>query len=283
MQKALLFIKEELKTIYSEPEIRSLGYLILQHVCKKDMHTLLCGKDNHLSSKEILQIQNMVEELKQYRPIQYLIETTQFYGLDFKVNEHVLIPRPETEELVELILQTPLDKCPFILDIGTGSGCIAITLAKHMPRAKIHALDLSPEALQIAAHNAARHQVNIYFYQENILDESPQPCINQCQWDIIVSNPPYITPSERKQMSKNVLEYEPATALFVPENKPLLFYERIADKAKYRLKKNGYLFFEINSLFGQLTVEMLKEKGYTSVSLLKDISGNDRMIKAQFG
>ncbi len=277
MQKTLSSIQNQLQGLYSNSEIKSFSYLILEFVCKKDKSILLRDKDNHLSEKECIQIQKIVDELKKYRPIQHILGETEFFGLNFFVNENVLIPRPETEELVDWVIQSKI-KSPQILDIGTGSGCIAISLGKNIPNASVYALDISKEALEIAKQNAIRNDTNIQFILHDIFNKLPQTIPNK--WDIIVSNPPYIVPSEKDKMFSNVLDYEPHLALFVPEKQPLLFYERIAEIGLNHLEKNGFLFLEINSLFGQATVKMLQNKTYQSVELLKDISGKDRMIKA---
>ena len=284
MQNFLSYIKRELNGLYSDSEIQSFGYLILQHICKKDKHTLLRDKDNDLSLKEYSLARKFIEELKLFRPIQYILGQTEFYGLSFIVDENVLIPRAETEELVELVLASKPHKHAKILDIGTGSGCIAISLAKHLPEIDIYALDVSKEALATSITNAKIHNVKIHTIQEDILNTTrDKSLIYEIKWDIIVSNPPYIVPSEKEVMSKNVLEYEPPIALFVPESQPLLFYETIADIGLTQLNKNGKIFFEINALFGKETAGMLKRKGYSSVELHKDISGKDRIIKAVAG
>ena len=281
MQKALNDIKQELSGLYPESEIQSLFYIILEFVCKKDKHSLLRGKDNEISSNERVKIHEIIKELKIFRPIQHILGETEFFGLSFLVNKEVLIPRPETEELVDLILNSVDSKKSLsILDIGTGSGCIAISLAKHLPNAQIYALDISEKALEMARQNAIKNEVTIRFIEEDILTVKKDSPIHKIGWDIIVSNPPYIIPSEKKQMSANVLSYEPEQALFVPENESLLFYEKIADFGLKQLKESGFLFFETSSLFGKSTAEMIKTKGYSSVELYKDISQNDRMIKA---
>lgn len=261
--------------------------MILEFVCQKDKHVFLRDKDNHLSTNELGRIQKIVEELKKYRPIQYILGETEFYGLKFIVNENVLVPRPETEELVDEILhflsaQGREKENGVCLDIGTGSGCIAISLAKNLPCFSVYALDISAKSLEVARQNAKLHRVEVQFFQQDIMDE--QALSSQTlprEWDIIVSNPPYIVPSEKNGLSPNVLNYEPHQALFVPEEKPLLFYERIADMGLRHLKKNGFLFFEISARCGEAIVRMLKRKGYGTVELFKDISGKDRMVKAQ--
>lgn len=280
MQKALEYIKEELSGFYPESEIHSFYYLILQHICKKDKYILLRDKDNHLSTKENSQLKEFISELKKFKPIQYILGNTIFYNLSFSVNQNVLIPRPETEELVEIILDSTPNSPLKILDIGAGSGCIAISLAKHLPLASVSAIDISEKALEIAKKNATVNKVNVQFFQEDILNPSQNSIIKSKTWDIIVSNPPYIIPSEKASMSKNVLDFEPTEALFVPEDQPLLFYEAIATLGLHCLNDKGRLFFETSSVFGKATAEMLAEKGYNSISLHQDISGKDRIIEA---
>jgi release factor glutamine methyltransferase len=291
MQNTLNRIKAQLQNLYTDSEIRSFGFLILESVCHLDKSAVLRDRDRQLSPDEQLQIEKIVGELKNYRPIQYILGETEFYGLRFKVDENVLIPRPETEELVDLIKtdhgksscachcgldpQSPLS----MLDIGTGSGCIAIALAKNLPDVAVYALDISEGALAVARQNAAENGVEVHFFRHDILKDLPDGLPQK--WDVIVSNPPYITPAEKSGMSKNVLDYEPHAALFVPQDNPLLFYERIADVGLNRLKADGSLYLEINALYGKETTGMLKEKGYRFVQLFRDISGKDRMIMAK--
>jgi release factor glutamine methyltransferase len=290
MQQTLQYIQQQLQGLYLTSEIKSFFYLILEFVCKKDKYILLRDKDNQLSSNELIQIQGIVEELKKFRPIQYILGETEFYGLKFKVNENVLIPRPETEELVDRIIRHASGLFPqerkspakSVLDIGTGSGCIAVALAKQIPGASVYALDISEKALEVALQNAQANGVSVSFFQQDIFEDNPFS-VFRFPFSIIVSNPPYIVPSEKQQMSPNVLNYEPHQALFVPEEQPLLFYERIADLGLKHLEKNGFLFFETGSLFGKAIAEMLRKKGYQSVELLKDISGKDRMVRGQPG
>ncbi|MDR0682326.1 MAG: peptide chain release factor N(5)-glutamine methyltransferase [Dysgonamonadaceae bacterium] len=285
MQQTLQCIQQRLQGLYPASEIKSFAYLILEFVCKKDKQVLLRDKDNQLSPNELIRIQEIVEELKKFRPVQYILGETEFYGLKFKVNEHVLIPRPETEELVDWIISSASKLSPQerrILDIGTGSGCIAVALAKHIPDASVYALDISEKALEVALQNTQINGVTVSFFQRDIFENNPLAGLRS-PFSIIVSNPPYIVPSEKQQMSPNVLNYEPHQALFVPENQPLLFYEQIADLGLEHLEKNGSLFFETGSLFGKTVAEMMRKKGYKPVKLLKDISGKDRMVKGQLG
>jgi release factor glutamine methyltransferase len=283
MKQAIHSIQEQLRGLYPDLEIKSLAYLTLEFVCQKNRQSLLLGKDKQLSPNERNQVEEIVADLRKFKPIQYITGETEFYGRKFKVDENVLIPRPETEELVDWIVnlfshQASQAKLS-ILDIGTGSGCIAVSLAAQFPSASVYALDISEQALEIAGQNAEKNEVKIQLIRHDILEGLPDYLPEK--WDVVVSNPPYITPQEKISMSENVLNYEPHQALFVPQDKPLLFYEQIAGLALHRLKSTGNLFFETGSLYGEKTVAMLKEKGYRSVELIKDISGNDRMIRAQ--
>jgi len=281
MKTIFRFIQEQLQDYYSDSEIKPLCFLILESVCNMTKPSILQCKDKQLSLNEQLRIRNIIEELKKYRPIQYILGKTEFYGLTFNVDENVLIPRPETEELVEWIIKEEAPAAKYkILDIGTGSGCIAIALAKRLPEAEVLALDISDKALEVAMQNAIANQANVRFFQYDILTDEPFP-FSSLSFDCIVSNPPYITMKEKAAMAKNVLDYEPHQALFVPDENPALFYERIADFAGKRLSAGGSLYFETNSLYGQAAAEALKEKKFRSVKLLKDISGNDRILIAK--
>ena len=273
------FIQEQLRDYYPDSEIKSFGYLILESIYFIDKPSILRDKDNQLSLNENIRIKEIVEELKKYRPIQYILGETEFFGMKFKVNENVLIPRPETEELIEYIIKEEKPKKGYnLLDIGTGSGCIAITLAKYLPEAKVYALDISEKALDVARRNSIINKVDVNFFQYNILTNEH---FDFPEFDCIVSNPPYITLKEKDIMSKNVLDYEPHLALFVPNENPLLFYERIADFARKYLKNNGSLYFETSSLYGQASAKALENKKFRSVKLFKDISGNDRILIAK--
>lgn len=280
MEKTLSFIKDQLRGYYPEAEANALAYRLVESVCGLSRHDILLGKDTKISEDMLFRLKQYVAELQQYKPLQYILGETEFYGLRLQVNGQVLIPRPETEELIELILkETSLNK-PLILDIGTGSGNIAIALAKSIPNAQVYAMDVSEDALKVASVNAQQNDVSIRFFQGDILGDWHHDGLLP-RWDIIVSNPPYITPEEKTIMQPNVLEYEPHQALFVPQNKPLLFYERIAEIGLLHLNPEGALFFETGALYGKDTAEMLKKKGYKEVILYQDISGKDRMIKAR--
>jgi len=281
--KTYPFIEEQLRNFYPDSEIKSFCYLILESVCSMDKTSVLRHKDKQLSLNEHLRIQEIIEDLKKYRPIQYILGETEFYGLKFKVNENVLIPRPETEELVEWIIREEKPQPGYqLLDVGTGSGCIAVALAKHLPEAEVFALDISVEALDVARQNAAMNQAKVHFFQHDILGDEPLASpFSSLSFDCIVSNPPYITLGEQAEMAKNVLDYEPHQALFVLNDNPLLFYERIAAFARQRLKEAGSLYFETSSRYGQAAAKMLEDKNFKQVKLLKDISGNDRIIIAK--
>lgn len=278
MQDILQNIRKSLSGFYPDNEISGLVRLLIEHVTKSSMPALLSDKNTKITSEEVLKIDKIVERLQRFEPIQYILGETEFYGLPFTVNQDVLIPRPETEELVELILNENKESKPRILDIGTGSGCIAVSLQKHIHESSVTAWDISEKALAVAALNSKSNSVNVTFNQVDILSDYP---INH-SFDIIVSNPPYVLDSEKTDMHANVLEYEPHTALFVADNNPLLFYNRIADVAIQLLTDGGKLYFEINRAKGQETIKMLENKKFSEIRLIKDISGNDRMVRAQY-
>ena len=281
MQTIIDYIKNELKPFYPDSEIKPFIRLILNHVCKIKSYEISICKDKKISDNERAEIERIISFLKEYKPIQYILGETEFFGLPFFVDESVLIPRPETEELVELILKNHRNKDLRILDIGTGSGCIAVSLAKNMPDSQIYAIDISEEALLLAEKNAIRNNVEVHFFQQDIFSDLHRHILSE-KFDIIVSNPPYIAPNEKSIMHDNVLKYEPHIALFVPQDDPLLFYKKIADTGHLLLNENGYLYFEINTLSGKETFQTLEKKGYSNIRLHRDISGKDRMISANF-
>jgi release factor glutamine methyltransferase len=273
---------QELSPIYDIAEVESFFYLILEEKRQLKRIDLALNPDLTFSAEEIQHWSSILEQLKQEIPIQYLLEKSSFYGLDFEVNSSVLIPRPETEELVEWIIESQKPKANSqklkILDIGTGSGCIAIALAKNIPNTQVFAIDVSEKALTIARKNANINEVNITFLEKNILETEDL----EQQFDIIVSNPPYVRELEKKEIKKNVLDNEPHLALFVDDNDALLFYRKIAELAQKNLRNNGKLFFEINQYLGKEMVELLEKMNFKNIELRKDIYGNDRMIKAEF-
>jgi release factor glutamine methyltransferase len=267
-----------LSNIYDEGEAESFFYLILEE--KKQLKRIdLALQPDLVFSETDLQVWNSIlEQLKLEIPIQYLLGKTHFYGLEFEVNENVLIPRPETEELVEWIIQENLKieklKNLKILDIGTGSGCIAISLAKNLPNAQVFAIDVSEKALATAKKNAERNEVSVSFIHKNILETLDL----EQEFDIIVSNPPYVRNLEKQEIKKNVLDNEPHLALFVEDNNALIFYRKIAELAQKNLCPNGQLYFEINQYLGKEMIELLENMNFKNVELRKDIYGNDRMI-----
>lgn len=274
-----LFINE-LNDIYPSQEIESFYKILLQHF-KISQIDIALNPTIELKAEELKFIDEAINQLKKEIPIQYIIGETEFFGLTFNVNKNVLIPRPETEELVHWIIDdfknNPNKKLK-ILDIGTGSGCIAISLAKNIPQSKVFAIDVSEEALKVAQENANLNNVNIEFLKINILKEKKL----SKQFDIIVSNPPYVRLQEKHQMKKNVIDFEPEIALFVDDENPLIFYDKIASLAKNHLNKHGQLYFEINQYLGNEMIKLLKKYDFKNIELKKDFYEVDRMIKAYF-
>ncbi len=279
MKSSVSYIKEALAEIYPDSEIKSFIRIIVEYISKRSFSPLLI-EDLTLTEEQQQTVEDFVERLKQHEPIQHIVGQCEFFSLPFQVNADVLVPRPETEELVELILQNASKGEKInILDIGTGSGAIAISLAANLPKSQVDAWDVSPSALGIAFQNAELNMVEVSFFLMDVFEDVP---LDQ-KYDIIVSNPPYVLESEKKVMDKNVLDYEPHLALFVPDDNALMFYKRIAEVGKQLLKTNGTLYFEIHKDKGQETVSMLEKLGYRDVTLFKDLSGNDRMTKATLG
>lgn len=275
VQAAVSYFKENLNESYDEGYIVALLRIVLPYLTQRSYSESLMDDSLEISENTLIEI---VERLKANEPVQYIIGEEEFFGLKFRVTADTLIPRPETEELVELILnENKENPSASILDVGTGSGCIAISLAKYMPKATISAWDISSEALNIARQNAEQNKVSVRFSEVDVLGNYPETE----RFDIIVSNPPYVMECEKQEMDDNVLSFEPHTALFVPDEKPLLFYERIAEIGLNILKPKGKLYFEINRAKAVETKEMLEEKGYSDVRIVKDISSNDRMVVAQ--
>lgn len=281
MTETVAYIQDTLKNYYPPSEIKAFTRLIMERVCDIQPHQFLLCKDKELSGKEKEQIHNIVERLMKYEPIQYIFGITDFYGFELEVNPSVLIPRPETEELVELILGDYAKKNVEIIDVGTGSGCIAITLRKLLKKSLVSALDVSEDALKVAKRNAVRNRAPITFYQRDILQPSATADSIEDEFDVVVSNPPYVMEKEKAEMDRNVLDYEPAQALFVPDENPLLYYHNITRFAEQKLKKKGYLYFEINEQLGDEIVKYLRQMEFKNVELIQDLSGKDRFVKAQ--
>lgn len=275
---------DSLKPIYDVQEAGSLAWLSINFISKMERAIYLSRKNEKIPDKDVHLLFQILKELNAGKPLQYILGETEFYGLVFNVNPSVLIPRPETEELVDWILNELRisdrisDKLK-IIDIGTGSGCIPISLKKYLPHAEISAMDISAEGLNTAKLNAELNKINVNFIQDDILNPSNDQIVNS-QFNMIISNPPYITFSEKDQMMPNVLDHEPHIALFVSDDDPLVFYHAIADFAINHLQKQGSLFLEINENLGQQTSNLLEEKGFNNVELRQDIRGKNRMIKA---
>jgi release factor glutamine methyltransferase len=279
-----------LSSIYDEQEIESFFYLLLESYQGKKRIDLALNPDMEMDALQLIQWESALSELLNQKPIQYIIGATEFYGLPFLVNENTLIPRPETEELVEWIVAESRNSATGslkILDIGTGSGCIAISLAKNLPNAEVFAVDVSEKALAVAKKNADTNKVKVNFIQADILkinDLVELPTSNfqlPTHFDIIVSNPPYVRHLEKAEIKPNVLEHEPHLALFVEDTDALLFYRKIVELAKKNLAEKGKLFFEINQYLGKETLQLLEKFGFNSTELKKDIYGNDRMTRSE--
>ncbi len=272
----------ELDTLFPKEEVDSFFYLAIDHYLGLERFVLAMQPMLVVSKENENALFYALSQLKQERPIQYILGKAHFCELEFRVDENVLIPRPETEELVYWILeeQPRLDsqKGIKILDIGTGSGCIAISLAKKMPNAKVYALDISQKALKIAERNALDNNVDIVFLEADILSFEGL----KDKFDVIVSNPPYVRELEKMQMKNNVVGHEPGLALFVSDQDPLVFYKKITLFALSHLRKGGVLFFEINQYLGEEMKHLLERENFSEIELRKDLYGNDRMLKGLF-
>ncbi len=267
-------LKAALSTIYDLREATTISRYIFEDLFK--IKQVFSQKTLSINEIEVLRI--VQKRLLAHEPWQHVVGFADFYGLKMHVSTDVLIPRPETEELVEWILED-LKPQQTVLDIGTGSGCIPIVLKKRQPNAEVFGLDVSKNALEIAQKNAFLNKVQIQWLNIDILKDDEQRKIGEREFDVIVSNPPYILESDKGFMQKNVLDFEPHLALFVTDESPLLFYEKIADFASKHLKKNGFLYFEIHQNFGKKTVELLEKKGFKNIILKKDLYEADRMVR----
>ena len=268
-----------LSKLYPKTEIETFFFYLIEEYLDLQRIDFSLQPNKIIENTDFLKFEKALNRLKKEEPIQYILGKTEFYGYPFLVTKDTLIPRPETEELVEWILQElefQKKKKTSILDIGTGSGCIAISLAKKNKNLSVSAIDVSKEALEIAKQNAKLNEVNINLIEKDILLTKEL----DTAFDVIVSNPPYVRELEKVEIKNNVLQNEPHSALFVSDSNPLIFYSKIADLAKNHLTKNGLLFFEINQYLGQETKVMLSKNGFKNIELRKDLFGNDRMIKA---
>ncbi|MBU0765243.1 MAG: peptide chain release factor N(5)-glutamine methyltransferase [Bacteroidetes bacterium] len=272
-----MYIRSELTRIYPETEVYSIINLILEHVTGFARTEIFLNNETKLSKSSVKKITEIVSGLERFTPIQYLLGKTEFFGLRFMVCPDVLIPRQETEELTAWIIQEYSGKSPAVLDIGTGSGCIAVSIAKNLPGAVVTGTDISPEAIAIAKQNAAINNVEVSFCVQDILSHDTRPVFPM--YDVIVSNPPYIRESEKKQMHRNVLDHEPGIALFVPDDDPLVFYRAIARYASLTLKKDGKIYAEINEALERETAEVFHLEGLGRIEIKKDINGKERMAR----
>jgi release factor glutamine methyltransferase len=276
MLPTIQYIRKELMPSFTREETESLIRLIFSQLKNYSLTDLVLRENDPLTATEITEIKNIVDRLKHHEPIQYILGTTQFYGINLEIKPGVLIPRPETEELVDWILRSEQAALK-ILDIGTGSGCIALALKKHLSAANVQGCDLSPDALALARKNAENSGLDVAFLLADILAWQNQEWPET--YDIIVSNPPYVREKEALAMKRNVLEYDPHSALFVPDVDPLIFYINITDFALTHLKSGGKLYFEINENFGNEMVNLLSSKGFQDVTIKKDMQGKNRMAR----
>ncbi len=278
MQSTIQYLKTELGALYPAGEVESMTRQIIEWITGWDFTRQLIHRNETFTREQSEKVRSIVQRLLKHEPLQYILGETFFSGLKIRVTPAVLIPRPETEELVGLISDLNLPDGSRLLDIGTGSGCIALALKNRYPETTVSACDISPDALAIARENNLINQLDVDFFQADILSW------NSRKWplfDVIVSNPPYVTVSEKKQMQRNVLDFEPPTALFVADNNPLLYYRAIAAFASEYLKKGGFLFFEINEKFGPETANLLRVQGFAEVQLKTDLQGKNRMVVAR--
>ena len=268
-----------LQGVYDKEEVHCFFYILCDFFLQYSRFEVSMALDTIVSAKNITAFEKAMLRLKKQEPIQYILGTTEFYGLTFKVNEHTLIPRPETEELVDWVLSNlhDQDRVLDILDIGTGSGCIAISLAKNIPTARVSGLDISEKTLEVAQENAIKNQVLVSFCKKDILETTAL----KNKYDVMVSNPPYVRQLEKKAMNPNVLDYEPGLALFVPNEDPFLFYRKIAQLAMVSLQTRGWLYFEINEYLSKEMDVLLKDIGFANIEIKKDFREVPRMIKCQ--
>ena len=279
MAVSISLFTNRLTHIYEKAEANNIVLQLLQRVTQLSRARLLANGETTLTKMQEQEMEQCMARILQHEPVQYVLGSVDFHGVSLKVDHRVLIPRPETDELVEWVLQDLSCRYCIILDCCTGSGCIAIALAKQLPEATLQACDLSPDALDVARENAAQNQVKVHFFEADVL--SPQFAAKIPPMDIIVSNPPYVLKREAATMHANVLNFEPHKALFVSDDDPLVFYKAIAHMALHKLSPKGKLFFEINAAFGNEMVRMLKFAGFSNVQLKNDLSGNARMVSAQ--
>ena len=276
MNRITAYIRQSLQEIYPPEEVKALSMLICCDMLGLDALDIYMGKDIILSECKQRELENIIFRLQKNEPIQYIRGVAEFCGRNFKVASGVLIPRPETAELVELIVEEN-PNARRLLDIGTGSGCIAISLSKSLPGARVDAWDISEEALAIARKNNEELDAQVTFCRQDVFSADG---MQSGSYDIIVSNPPYVTETEKREMEANVLDWEPELALFVPDEDPLRFYRRIAELGRELLRPDGKLYFEINQAYGQDMIRMIEMNQYRDVRVIKDIFGKDRILTA---
>nr|WP_321224621.1 peptide chain release factor N(5)-glutamine methyltransferase [uncultured Psychroserpens sp.] len=291
LKDILTIYHNELDALFGKEEVDSFFNILIEHYLDLKRIHLVIHPEYVITKEEEQPLFEALANLKLHKPIQYILGETEFYGLPFKVNEHTLIPRPETEELVDWIIKSHLERSEEsqleesqlkILDIGTGTGCIAISLAKHLTKANVSALDVSEDALKIAKQNAKLNDVDVEFVHDNILNSRHAEGVSVSHYyDIIVSNPPYVRNLEKAEIQPNVLDNEPHLALFVEDENPLQFYKAICEFAQLNLKANGSLFFEINEYLGNEMLDLMTKFNFKDIELKKDMFGKDRMIKGK--
>lgn len=273
----------DLLNYYNEKEAEQLVTILIEHFFGISRNELIINSDHRLSESEILKLHKAFKELKQYKPVQYITGVVEFHGLKLKVSPDVLIPRPETEELVQLVTKLETDKCLTVLDIGTGSGNIAIGLSSLLSEANMHASDISENAINIARNNAALNFQDISFHFHDILNNEESIRNSRggkVMFDVIVSNPPYVTQDDKKKMQRNVIDYEPHRALFVPEDNPMVYYLSIIKFCENNLVQGGRIYFEINEGMGDKMVELLKKFNYSDILLRRDMYGKYRFVSS---
>lgn len=273
------YFRERLTGNFSEREIRKMFQLCAEKRLNLSPSELLLSDSVRMSESDLLYFRSIVKRLLNNEPFQYIYGETEFYGLRIKTDNRVLIPRPETEELVDWIIQSPHENLTKVVDICSGSGCIALALKSKLFHTEVSGLDISKDALDLSLENASLNNLNVRFSQLNVLDEE-LPFENN-SLDLVVSNPPYVTESEKLGMQEHVLSHEPHLALFVADDSPFIFYDRIAQRALKKLKKGGWLYFEINEKYGLGMVHLMEKNGYKNVDLKEDLQGKNRMIRGQ--
>ena len=273
----------DLLNFYNENEATQLLTILIEHFFGISRNELILNSGHRLSESEILKLHKAVKELMEYKPVQYITGVVEFHGLKLRVSPDVLIPRPETEELVQLVMEVETGRGLTIIDIGTGSGCIAIGLSKLLKKAKVHASDISENAIGLARKNADSNNQDVIFHGNNILNNE-EPIVNskreKIKFDIIVSNPPYVTLNDKKKMHRNVVDYEPHEALFVPNGDPLIYFRAILEFAEIQLNTGGRVYVEINESLGNSLINLFSKYNYSEISLVKDIHDKFRFIKA---